>query len=188
MKASRAFALILALAALCGATAGCGYRTGFLIPDDVKTIHVAVVENRTFWKEAAKRDNIDPAMTVAETFPAQTMEVDLTARIRNEVVRRTPLKLAPRAEADSVLEAAIIAVVPKTLLRDARDELLVQRVTIQATFTWTDRRSGRALARQRVVSRPTEFNRDLGENFTTAARRSLDYVAERIVEGMQESF
>jgi len=184
---NRIGAIVIALT-LCGALAGCGYHMGSLMPDGVRTVHIPIVGNRTDWKEPWKSDNIPPAATVNAPRPSRVMELELTESLREEVVRRTPLRLAARKRADSVLQAEIVRVKADTLLRDTEDELLAQRVTIEVAFTWTDRRSGRVLVRRRVVSRPTEFNRDLGENFTTAARRSCAYLAEQIVEAMEQDF
>ena len=71
------------------------------------------------------------------------MELDLTERLKNEVVRRTPLKIAPEERADSILEATIRKVEPTVLVRDVNDNVASQRVTISVDFTWRDRRTGR---------------------------------------------
>ena len=167
---------------------GCGYKAGWLIPPEVRSVHVKVMTNETFWREAVKTDNLPTAAPPATPWPAYTMEVELTERLKNEIVRRTPLKLADEKAADSVLETSIVAVKAKTLFTDAADGLLGQRVTVQVDFAWVDRRSGRVIAKGSRVSRPTVFVVARGESFTTAARRSFDYIAERIVEGMQEGF
>jgi hypothetical protein len=116
------------------------------------------------------------------------MELDLTERIKNEVVRRTPLKIAPEERADSILEATIRKVEPLVLLRDVNDNVLSQRVTISVDFTWRDRRTGRIHAEGKNIVRPTDFTVARGETFTSATRTSFDYIAEQIVEQMQESF
>lgn len=178
---------------------GCGYQAGFLIPADVHSVCVHMAGNETFWHEGEKTDNLtQTGLPQAEarqqvedlsvTRPAYTMEVDLTERLKNEVVRRTPLKLAPESEADSVLTATIKKVSLLTLLRDVNDNVLSQRVTIAVDFTWRDRRSGRVLAEGRAVSRPTDFLTSRGETFSTAERTSFDFVAVQIVEHMQEGF
>ena len=167
---------------------GCAYRSGFLIPAGVDSIHIQVVSNETFWREAVKTDNLPTNQALATPRPATTMEVDLTERLKNEIVRRTPLKLARHNEADSLMMASIVDVDPKTLLTDAADEILAQRVTIRVDFKWTDLRNGRVLAKGRGVSRPTDFIVERNENFTTAVRKSFDYIAEQIVEQMQEGF
>jgi hypothetical protein len=167
---------------------GCGYHSGFLIPADVHTVSIRVVGNETFWHEAVKSDNLPGSGQPSASRPAYTMELDLTERIKNEVVRRTPLKIAPEERADSILEATIRKVEPLVLLRDVNDNVLSQRVTISVDFTWRDRRTGRIHAEGKNIVRPTDFTVARGETFTSATRTSFDYIAEQIVEQMQESF
>jgi len=184
MTARRAaWFLLLAPALWCG----CGYRAGFLIPADVRSVHVRVATNRTWWREAVKVDNLSSGMQLP-VRPSYPMEVELSERLKNEIVRRTPLALAGEEDADSILTACITEVKPRVLMRDAADEVFAERVTIRVDFVWEDRRSGRVLARGTGLSRPTDFVVPRGETFTTAARKSFDYLAEQIVEKMQEGF
>ncbi len=177
-----------ALLLLAGMAAGCGYKGGFLMPAGVRTVHVEVVGNDTLWHEAVKTHNLPSGMAPAEPRPSRTMELELTERLKNEIVRRTPYRLADADKADTVLRATIVDVAPQTLYTDSADVLLAQRVTVSVNFDWVERRSGRVLASGRGMSRPTVFVTERGENFTTAARKSFDYVAERIVEEMQDGF
>jgi hypothetical protein len=199
---------LLLLFALCGAALafGCGYRAGFLIPADIKSVHVKMPRNETFWREAAKRDNLvggpvdkadtdavaaveDRAALVDELArPAQTIEVDLAERLKNEVVRRTPLKLADADRADSIIETTITRMEPAVLLRDPEDEVISQRVTVVVDFRWVERRTGRVIASGEGVSRPTDFTIARGEGLTTATRTSFDFIVKQIVERMQEDF
>jgi hypothetical protein len=167
---------------------GCGYHSGFLIPADVHTIHVRVVGNDTFWHEAVKSDNLPGSGTPSSTRPAYTMELELTERIKNEVVRRTPLKIAAEEQADSILEATIRKVEPSVLVRDVNNNVSLGSVTISVDFTWRDRRTGRIYAEGKNITRPTAFAVTRGETFTSATRMSFDYIADEIVEHMQESF
>ena len=185
---SRVLTWSLAVAALL-LTTGCGYRWGFLIPADVHSIHVRMADNATFWKEAVKVDNLEtePDAPPAVVRPPFTMEVELTEILKTEVVRRTPLRLMDEPVADTVLETVIATVQPHVLLRDAKDDVLAERLSIRVKFTWRDRRTGRILA-QGSVTRPTDFTVPRGESFTTAARRSFQFMAEQIVEQMQEGF
>jgi hypothetical protein len=181
---------------LCGALlaaaglspAGCGYHSGFLIPADVHTVHICVVGNDTFWHEAVKEDNLPGSGEPSSGRPAYTMELELTDRIKDEVVRRTPLRIAPEDRADSILEATIRKVEPLVLARDVNNNVNIEQVTISVDFTWRDRRTGRVHAQGYGIARPTQFTVARGETFTSAAHTSFDYIAERIVEQMQEDF
>lgn len=185
---SRRTVFVVCLLGAASLMAGCHYRAGSLIPADVHSVHVRVAANETFWREAVKTDNLPTASPLPGPRPAYTMEIGLTERIKNEIVRRTPLKLANQNEADSVLSVSITKVKPKVLLRDASDDVLSERVTIDVGFVWTDNRNGRVLAKAGRLNRPTDFLTARGESFTTAARKSFDYIAEMIVERMQERF
>lgn len=188
MNPRRILVIAVLLAGSSFLMAGCRYQAGFLIPADVHSVHVKVASNETFWHEALKTDNraTDAALPVAR--PAYTMEIDLTERVKNEIVRRTPLKLANERSADTILAVSITRVEPQVLLRDAQDDVLSERVTINVGFTWTDRRNGRVLAKAAGLSRPTDFNVARAESFTTATRKSFDHLAQMIVERMQERF
>ena len=183
----KAFLLSVVLVLLCGAT-GCGYKAGFLIPADIHSVAIRVTDNRTFWKEASKTDNIPSAMPQTSPRPANVMEVDLTEKLKNEVARRTPLKIVDESRADSVLETTIREVLPQVQIRDVNDNMTSARVTLVVDFAWRDRRTGRMLSEGKGVTRPTDFLVPKGETFTTAARREFDRIAELIVEQMQEGF
>ena len=185
MKQSRLRVALLLCAAM---LAGCGYRAGFLIPSDIKSVHIRVADNEAYWREAKKTDNIDTALPQPGPLPAYTMESDLTDRIKDELLRATPLRVVDEDRADSILTATITAVQPRVLWRDANDDVLSGRVEIKVSFTWTERRSGRVLASGTGLSRATDYVVPRGESFTMAARRSFDFIARQIVERMQEGF
>jgi len=183
----RPLCLMTACVAL-AAGAGCGYRAGFLIPPDVRSVHIEVAANETFWREATKTDNLDTGAALPAPRPAYPMVADLTEAIQREVMRRTPLKISHTSDADSVLSATITDVNLRARRRDGADNLVVGEVDLSVDFVWTDRRSGRVIAQRTGIRRPTEYYVRQGETFTTAARRSMDYIAEMIVEAMQEGF
>ena len=172
---------------LCGLS-GCGYRSGYLMPSDIETVAIRVTSNETFWREAVKEDNMESPMLAATPRPAFPMELDLSERIKDEIVRRTPLRLSSKDGADSVLTASITSVKPSVILRDASDGVLAERVTVSVDFVWRSVPDGRVIARMHGVSRPTDFLVARGENFTTATRKSFDYIAKLIVEQMQVGF
>ncbi len=177
------FALLLAWAG-----GGCGYRSGWLIPPEVETINIEVAANETFWRDARKSDNLVAMGFATAPQPAYPMTVALTEEIKNEVVRRTPLRHVREEDAESSLKATITDVRLNVLDRDAADNVVSARVEVVVDFVWTDTRNGRILARESGISRPTDYHLRQGENFTTAARREFEFIAERIVEAMQEDF
>jgi len=177
--------MLLAVALL----SGCGYKTGFLIPADVHTVNVAVSENRSGWREAWKVDNLSPTPSPAPgARPAYTMEVELSESLKNEVVRRTPLRLADADKADTVLSTVITAVNVAVQVRDGQDNVTSERISVTLDFTWRDRRTGRVLAEGKGLQRPADFELPQGETPSTAFRRSFDRLAELVVDQMQEPF
>lgn len=178
--------VMLALPALL--LAGCGYHTGFLIPADVRSVCVRVAANETFWREAVKEDNIDTAMARPQPRPAYPLVVMLTERVKNEIVRRTPLQVKRESEADSILTTTVTDVRNRVITRDGKDNMTVGEAKITVRFEWIDRRTGRVLASKSGISRPTSYYLLQGESFTSAARSSYDYIAEQIIEAMQEGF
>jgi len=181
-------AAISAFIVLVPTLAGCGYNSGFLIPADIKSVNVQVASNTTFWREAVKEDNIDTAMARSQPRPARPMVVTLTEKVKNEIARRTPLRLKRKEEADSLLITTITRVRNRVLERDGKDNMTVGQAEITVDFQWIDRRTGRVLASRGGISRPTSYHLLQDESFTSAARTSFDYIAEQIVEAMQEGF
>jgi hypothetical protein len=192
---------VLVLALCLGLAAGCciGYRAGFLIPADIHSVHVRMPENETFWREAIRRDNVEvdtDSVVLAQSDtdsvvllqPSQTIEVDLAERLKNEIVRQTPLRLADEDRADSILKTTITRLEPSVLIRNPEDEVLSERVTVQVDFQWVERRSGRVIAAGSGIARPTDYNAARGENFTMATRKSFDFIARQIIELMREDF
>jgi hypothetical protein len=49
-----------------------------------------------YWREAKKTDNIDTALPQPGPLPAYTMESDLTDRLKDELLRATPLRVRRR--------------------------------------------------------------------------------------------
>ena len=179
---------ISALVCLVPTLAGCRYNSGFLIPADIKSVNVQVALNKTFWREAVKEDNMDTAMARSQPRPAWPIVVTLTESVKNEIARRTPLELKRAAEADSLLKTAITRVRNQVLERDGKDNMTVGQAEVTVEFEWIDRRTGRVLASGSGISRPTSYHLLQDESFTSAARTSFDYIAEQIVEAMQEGF
>ena len=86
------------------------------MPSDIETVAIRVTSNETFWREAVKEDNMESPMPAATPRPAFPMELDLSERIKDEIVRRTPLRLSSEDGADSVLTASITSVKPSVIL------------------------------------------------------------------------
>ena len=188
MRVMRNIRLPLAMLPMLAGLAGCGYRAGFLIPADIRSINVQTASNQTFWRQAIKTDNRHLSRPLATPRPSRPMTADLTEQVKNEIVRRTHLKLAPAEKADSLLNTTITSVKLVSVGRDGADNVTSGTVEIAIAFKWTDRRTGRLIAARTGITRSVTYQTLQQENFTTAARQSFEYIAERIIEGMQEDF
>lgn len=147
------------------ALAGCGYRSGTLIPPHVESVHVKMFDNETFRRE---------------------LEIPLTRAVKDEVARRTNLRLAPAGVADSTISGAITRVRARAIVYDQADEVLTQDITVHVRFEWRDAR-GRLLASSTVSETAQRFApRD--ETQADAIQAAMQDLAERIVEAMQEGF
>ena len=153
---------VLALVAL----AGCGYRVGSLIPPDVKSVHIKMFDNLDFRHE---------------------IEIPLTQAVKDEVARRTPLKLKPAELADSVLSGKIIEVRASGTVYDTSDLIYTQQVTVKVAYEWRRRRDGRVLS-SGSLSSSAQLLAARGETQGVGTNEAFADLAELIVEHMQEGF
>lgn len=149
------------------ALTGCGYHAGSLISADIKTVHVAMFDNKDFRHE---------------------IEFALTEAVKNEVVRRTHLKLADRTSAQSVLEGTILRIEPSTIAFDQFDQVFSQGLTVHVDFRWTKQGDGRVLASAEELSYTAQLVAVRGDTETTATAVAFRDLAKLIVERMQEDF
>lgn len=153
---------LIVLIATCLAAGGCGYSTGSVYETGVRSVYVEFFDNRTF---------------------RRGLEVDLTEAIVSQIKMRTPLIIAPRSEADSILSGELLDFEEKTLIEDKDDRLLLEDVTATVRFRWYDR-----LTKADIVPPGTVAERarvSLDERLTDLPLREL---AERIVDQMQENW
>ena len=144
---------------------GCGgYHMGSLVPSDIRTVHVEVFDNATFRRE---------------------LELGLTEAVQQEIRRRTHLRMADRATADSVLTGEIVDFRQRTEARGVEDEILTQDVTVFVDIRWTDRRTGRVLAEAAGLKRPVRLLCPRSETVRGGAFESFRFLAEIIVDQME---
>ena len=160
----RPLALALLLLAL-ASTGGCGYRAvgpQGLYRSDVRTLALPTVGNETFYRLDTER---------------------LTDALAKAVQLRTPYRLAPAADADSLLEVTITEVERRTTSRDRttavpNEQLYVVRVDL----TWKDLRNGKTLARVEGLEQTTTQYATLGEDLFVASQEAAEQLAAGIVE------
>lgn len=154
---------------------GCaGYQLGnaALFPQDVRTIHVPIVVDRTFRHDLGVR---------------------LTELLIREIELRTPYKVTANPDADSTLRCEIVSETKKVLTEDNADYARALDAAVQVRASWTDRR-GRLLLNNAVVptdelttifSQDERFVPEAGQSVEMAMQRGLEDLAERIVSQME---
>lgn len=171
-KGRRGALLLLALAAL--ALAGCGYGTHSLYRSDIRTVYVKTFDNDTYRRQ---------------------LEVSLTRDVINEIKLRTPLTFAPADEADSVLSGTIVGADVSTVVKSAKDVVLLQRARVSVRFRWRDRLTGRDIVPEQTVEMTGRTASPGGANLFTISPEqpvmfdlALREAARRIVENMEQSW
>jgi hypothetical protein len=147
-------------------SAGCGYSTRSLIADDHRTVHVAILENRTF-----RRD----------------VEFALTRSIQDEILSRTDLRLAGRDDADLRLEGEIVDFIERVLSADRQDRVFESSVQVTVRFRLIDQRTGAEL-RRFTLTDSAPFVAALGQDERTARGEAFADLAEHLVYEMEQGF
>ena len=167
---------------LCAAAcAGCGYATNELLREDIQTVYIEFFDNTTF---------------------RRGLEVPLTQAVVAEVTQTTPLLLAPKDEAESILSGELVEVDETSSVKSETDRVLLRRVAVKVRFSWRDRLTGVEIVPPQTVTesvRATPTATDTGSRWArdTATdlrvqREVTSYdlvfreVARRVVERMQK--
>jgi len=148
------------LALLLLVAAGCGYRSGYLVRDDIKTVDVPVFGNDTFYRG---------------------LEVDLTRDVVTEIEKRTPYRVTGAPSADAVLEARITDYRTTVLQEDAHDNPTEKDVVLAVNVTLKDARTGKVLFHDTIRDSDT-FAVPLAETELTTRALLFRRAAVRIVE------
>lgn len=145
---------------------GCGYKAGFTMPENVKTIHVKVFDNKTFYRD---------------------LDFDMTQVVKREILSRTDLVVVREADADVVLSCAVNRVEKSILREDAND--IPEEVEIRLTISaHAEDRAGKTLFRIVELSRSVNYVIVLGEDERFARSRALREVAEELVYRLAEGW
>ena len=147
--------LLLALAA-----SGCGYSTPKLVRQDVQTVYVPVFDNETF---------------------RAGQEKPLTVAVQEEIRRNSQLSLAPREEADTVLDGTITEVDEYVVTKTIDDNIVNKRIGMTVQIEWTDRRTERPIVSSRKVRVTDRFSPGLGEDKFTGLHEET---AQQIIENL----
>jgi hypothetical protein len=154
---------IIAAVAVAALAFGCrGYSPDSLFRQDIRTVHIRVFDNKTFWRG---------------------YEVGLTRAVENEIKLRTPLVLGRADSADSILSGELVGLDLNTEVKSKQDQVLITRMNAVVRFQWVDRLTGADIVPPQTVSESVRVAWVTGEN---AADYLFQEVAQRVVEQMQE--
>lgn len=154
----------LCIAVLC--CIGCGYTTGFRLPEGIETIHVKVFENKTFYRG---------------------LDFDITQAVKREVLARTDLKVVREGGADIIFSGTVDAVEEFVLRKGAND--VAQEMEIRLTISVVAKdRKGETIFQVTKLNRSVTYNIVLGEDERLARSRALREVAEELVYRLAESW
>lgn len=173
-RSPRARAALCAIAATCLASCAAdpsrGYSFSSSFDDDVRTVHVEMFDNSTFFHGA---------------------EIDLTEAIIKRIQSTTPWVVTSPENADTILSGAITDATLLMTMRGRRSGLVDEQgyqLTIQ--FEWRDARTSRVLA-SRSNFRTTETfvpARAAGEPIEVGRRGAADDLARHIVAEMRSNW
>lgn len=144
---------------------GCGYRlsgNAGLYRDDVKTVFVPTVLNRTFYRSDSSQ---------------------LTDALVREIQTRTPYRITDAGSADTSLEVTITQVRRSTTSRDRFTALPNEQIyVVVVDFTWKDLRSGGTLVTREHFEQTAPVYATLGEEDFHGSQEAAEALAAGIVE------
>ncbi len=175
IRYNKIFLLLLTAAFISVYITGCGkgglsgYQSGWLYPQQVKTVYVEMFDTNSFYRGH---------------------EYVLTDAICKRIESETPYKIvSSRDYADSVLSGRLGTVRQSVLARDKfTGRPLEREVSVLVTVNWKDVRSGDLLINSERVSGTSSFSPYLEQTqtFDYAADVAVNKAAVKVVELMQK--
>jgi hypothetical protein len=142
-----------------------GYGWNGLYRQDVKTVAVSIFANRTFYRG---------------------IEFNLTKSIVNQLESRTPYKVVPKEQADTILEGEIIDAGVHT---QSRSQIVgipqEQLYVLSVNFTWKDMRTGKMLTTRHAFNQTSPYYPTLGEEQFAGSQQAIERLGLAIVEELQ---
>ncbi|NOX58597.1 MAG: hypothetical protein GXP29_07035 [Planctomycetes bacterium] len=158
--------MLLVPAALGILLTGCGYSAKRPFSADIDTVYVEMLHSREFRRE---------------------LEFHLTEALVKRIEMDTPYRIADRKDADTVFSGEILEVrqsVQGNLFQTDDPRQIGTSVVMR--YRWQDQRTGDILVERSRFVQMDSYIPAVGESFTSGvAIRSLDRMAERIVETME---
>ncbi|HTL70747.1 MAG TPA: LPS assembly lipoprotein LptE [Candidatus Eisenbacteria bacterium] len=168
--ASAAFFAVLALA-------GCGYTTKSLLPENIKNIHVAPVENAI---------DLSAEVSHEDTFRVYRpgVEIDVTNAIINRFIFDGNLKITGPEKADAIVEAKLVDYRRDPLRYTEGDDVQEYRLNVVIDCTVVQMPGRKVLWHEPNLTGDTSFflsgPRAVSED--EAVTKAVEDLARRVVE------
>lgn len=141
------------------------FKWSGLYRQDVKTVAVSIFTNRTYYRG---------------------VEFNLTKAIVNQIESRTPYKVVPKEQADTILEGEIIDAGARWQSRSQISGIPQEQLYfLSVNFTWKDMRDGKMLTARHSFNETSTYYPTLGEDQFTGSQDAVEKLALAIVEELQ---
>jgi hypothetical protein len=147
----------------CLALGACGYHTGSLMPEGVRSIAVQMASNDTFYRQD---------------------EFVYTRRLTQELIRKAKVTVRDRRDADAVLESRILRLGRVPLVEGENDVLLEEGFVGVVEVVLREKGTGRVIDTF-VVRRRAEGIRPRGEDLDFERARLAEELAEDTVVALE---
>ncbi len=162
---------------------GCGYTTKTVLPDNIKTIHVAPIKNA-----------IDLSGEISDKSRFRVyrpgVEVDVTNAIINRFIFDGNLKVVAKPKADAVLEAKLVDYRRDPLRYSDSDDIQEYRLSVTIDAIVYLAKDHKVLWHETVLTGDTSFflsgPRALSED--EAVAKAVDDLARRVVDKTIEAW
>jgi len=143
---------------------GCGYSQKSLIDRKINTIYISIFENNTF---------------------VRGIEFDIAKAVKDEIMSRTSLRIVQKDSADVIMTGEIGGSA-QAALSQSRDNIVESSVSISASVTLLDTRTGRSMGGG--AGGNASFIVDRGENVQSATEEAIANLARGLVDNLEEEW
>ena len=143
---------------------GCGYSQKSLIDRKINTIYISIFENNTF---------------------VRGIEFDIAKAVKDEIMSRTSLRIVQKDSADVIMTGEIGGSA-QAALSQSRDNIVESSVSISASVTLLDTRTGRSMGGG--AGSGASFIVDRGENVQSATEEAIAHLARVLVDNLEEKW
>ena len=143
---------------------GCGYSQKSLISRKINSIYITTFENNTFMRG---------------------IEFDIAKAVKDEIMSRTSLRIVQKDSADVIMTGEIGGSA-QAALSQSRDNIVESSVSISASVTLLDTRTGRSMGGG--AGSGASFIVDRGENVQSATEEAIANLARVLVGNLEEEW